>query len=348
MLDMDPLGFSQSQTAPVMAMGGLIDPVLFPQSGSVEFARRSVQIPTSMAFDARFQSPQYRNLDYPSPSISSFDGMEYSGYAANSAPDSPPSMLPPIRGYSSQNLQSSSAADPYNNRGRSHSIELGTEKSSSLSVSDAYSPNPGPLSPYSPFAATPLTPNSSVASEEISMRSISHTTTTACPIPDRRLSVQFLTGTAGDNQHAYSPEAINGLRQYPIEDSMYITYGYDLGLPDLDTPKNDDNSAIAIFSPRNSTMGYPDDDEMDLGYCTRSKDIAFEKGNYYAKPVPIKFRKSLELPPILRENPMNLLYFHHFLNHTARILVPHDCEQNPFRQILPESKYADPASEQEN
>jgi hypothetical protein len=126
------------------------------------------------------------------------------------------------------------------------------------------------------------------------------------------------------------------MRQYPIEDSIYITYGYDLGHPDLDTPKNDDNSAIAIFSPRNSTMGYPDDEEMDLGYGTRSKDIVFEKGNYYAKPVPIKFPKTLELPPILRENPMNLLYFHHFLNHTARILVPHDCEQNPFRQILPE------------
>lgn len=36
---------------------------------------------------------------------------------------------------------------------------------------------------------------------------------------------------------------------------------------------------------------------------------------------------------------MNLLYFHHFLNHTARILVPHDCERNPFRLILPESTF---------
>jgi hypothetical protein len=35
---------------------------------------------------------------------------------------------------------------------------------------------------------------------------------------------------------------------------------------------------------------------------------------------------------------MNLLYFHHFINCTARILVPHDCERNPFRHILPESK----------
>ncbi len=40
------------------------------------------------------------------------------------------------------------------------------------------------------------------------------------------------------------------------------------------------------------------------------------------------------------ENKMNLLYFHHFINHTARILVPHDCEKNPFRQILPGSEYS--------
>lgn len=36
---------------------------------------------------------------------------------------------------------------------------------------------------------------------------------------------------------------------------------------------------------------------------------------------------------------MNMLYFHHFLNHTARILVPHDCSENPFKSILPQSRY---------
>lgn len=38
---------------------------------------------------------------------------------------------------------------------------------------------------------------------------------------------------------------------------------------------------------------------------------------------------------------MNLLYFHHFLNHTARILVPHDCSANPFRNILPQMAVRD-------
>ncbi|KAL8952223.1 MAG: hypothetical protein Q9183_007402, partial [Haloplaca sp. 2 TL-2023] len=38
---------------------------------------------------------------------------------------------------------------------------------------------------------------------------------------------------------------------------------------------------------------------------------------------------------------MNLLYFHHFLNHTARILVPHDCAANPFKNILPQMAVRD-------
>jgi hypothetical protein len=128
-------------------------------------------------------------------------------------------------------------------------------------------------------------------------------------------------------------------RQYPIADPTTVTYGYDLGLPDLDTPNNDDFSAITMLSPQADTMEL-DKDSPYGGADPRSQDMAFESGGYYARPVPIRIAKSLgALPPLLMENPMNLLYFHHFLNNTARILVPHDCERNPFRLILPESEY---------
>lgn len=121
-------------------------------------------------------------------------------------------------------------------------------------------------------------------------------------------------------------------------DSVSTTYGYDLGLPDLDTPRNKDDSAIAICSPEIGTRELYSDFPFDDAE-PRTRDMAFGKGGYYVKPVPIRIPKSLEpLPPILMENKMNLLYFHHFINHTARILVPHDCDKNPFRQILPESK----------
>ncbi|MBK5653014.1 MAG: fungal specific transcription factor domain-containing protein [Rhizobium sp.] len=136
----------------------------------------------------------------------------------------------------------------------------------------------------------------------------------------------------------YSHASSHG-RQYPIADYVATTYGYDLGLPDLDTPNNDDYAAIRIFSPQADKMEL--DDETPYGSADpRGKDMAFESGGYYAKPVAIRISKSLgTLPPMLVGNQMNLLYFHHFLNHTARILVPHDCERNPFRQILPESEY---------
>jgi hypothetical protein len=123
-----------------------------------------------------------------------------------------------------------------------------------------------------------------------------------------------------------------------MPDTGFTTYGYDRGCPDLDTPKNDDMNAIDMFSPRSETMDY--ESEGTYGNAeSRAKHMAFSKGGYYAKPVPITLSKSLEpLPAFLLENPINLLYFHHFINHTARILVPHDCEQNPFRHILPESQ----------
>lgn len=214
--------------------------------------------------------------------------------------------------------------------------------SPATTMSDAYSPNTGPPTPYSPYMAMPLTPNSSVGTEDPVLRTASKHQTSPYPPPDlRRMSVQSLINEfPGDNRHRYSQEDKHG-RQYPIVDLAFTTYGYDLGLPDLDTPNNDDFSAIAVFSPANDTMDF--DDETPYGNTEpRGKDMAFESGGYYAKPVAIRISKLLgRLPPLLMENPMNLLYFHHFLNHTARILVPHDCEQNPFRQILPEMAVRD-------
>jgi len=170
------------------------------------------------------------------------------------------------------------------------------------------------------------------------------------PPPDlRRLSVNSLLSTP-HNETVDSPfdEFKRPMqRSRRSHSDLSTTYGYDLGKPDLDVPNNDDANAIRVMSPAtargiaNFDADYFDQVETDEPE-SRARDIAFEVGGYYAKPVPIRIPKILEpLPPQLLESPMNLLYFHHFLNHTARILVPHDCEQNPFRQILPQSKSCD-------
>ncbi|KAF2141745.1 uncharacterized protein K452DRAFT_287704 [Aplosporella prunicola CBS 121167] len=184
-----------------------------------------------------------------------------------------------------------------------------------------------PMTPYSSFAGTPLTPGSSIASEEGSLRY-------QLPAESKRLSVNDLLIDGG--QTANNNSYVRPLGRSSVD----VVYGYDIGQPDLDTPKNDDGGAIAMFNPETSYGGSGDvanEPELDEEQQDQHRSRAFEADGYYAKPVPIKIPRAFEpLPARLLENPMNLLYFHHFLNHTARILVPHDCEQNPFRSVLPQ------------
>ncbi|KAF2034774.1 hypothetical protein EK21DRAFT_56079, partial [Setomelanomma holmii] len=307
MVDPELLVMSQSRTPPLTST-----------AGSYEFHESTMGLPTS----APFHQSQFQNT-FDFPIIPTSAGGQF-GYSTSTfpsmnvqAPLSPPSMPPPQRHQYSYSMDSPPTT-----------------------MSDAHSPYTGPPTPYSPYMAMPLTPQSSVSSEEPVMRTAPKQRSSAYTSPDlRRMSVQSIINN-DYSEHQHSHHAEHG-RQYPIADFSTTTYGYDLGLPDLDTPNNEDFSAITLFSPQAETMEYDDDSSYDHAE-PRSNDMAFESEGYYAKPVPIRISKSLgTLPPILMENPMNLLYFHHFLNHTARILVPHDCERNPFRQILPEMAVGD-------
>ena len=115
------------------------------------------------------------------------------------------------------------------------------------------------------------------------------------------------------------------------------TYGIDRGSPDLDIPNNDDNAVLenTTLASKHSSIS----DVAGLTSETYGMNSGHSAGEYYATQVTVTIPRILEpLPTVLLENQMNMLYFHHFLNHTARILVPHDCEDNPFRIILPQSK----------
>ncbi|KAK5295667.1 hypothetical protein LTR16_000957 [Cryomyces antarcticus] len=210
-------------------------------------------------------------------------------------------------------------------------------------------PSQGLSNSYSPYVSgSPLTPASSNASEESGIRRGPRSSSfpNHPPTDLRRLSVNsLLSPSIGDNVPGVAKD---NTRQYPRTDSSdgTTTYGFDHGQPDLDTPKNNDADAISIRSPslsRRSTylsgqQAFEGGSGVaEFGFGLQAKDIAFERGGYYARPVPINIPVSLEpLPKQLVDKPMNLLYFHHFLNHTARILVPHDCPENPFRNILPQ------------
>ena len=167
----------------------------------------------------------------------------------------------------------------------------------------------------------------------------------------RRLSINsLLTGSATTDVGCLAPAPIFDQRDVSknaeITAATDMLYGVDQGLHDLDVPQNNDASVLHMSSPDfgsekigNSGETIESDRIVEFGFGIFGNNASSSDVGYYVQPVPVIIPKSLEpLPPILLENPMNLMYFHHFLNHTARILVPHDCSENPFKNILPQSE----------
>ncbi|KAL2868769.1 transcription factor domain-containing protein [Aspergillus lucknowensis] len=124
------------------------------------------------------------------------------------------------------------------------------------------------------------------------------------------------------------------------------SYGMDCGRPDMDLGKNDDHSAIDVgdaldmfHSQTSSPASSPRNPQLER----EGSIVDRSKYDYYALPVPVNIPRCLSpLPASLVKVPINLMYFHHFLNHTARVLVPHDCGDNPFSSVLPSMAIADP------
>ncbi|KAK2610571.1 hypothetical protein N8I77_003989 [Diaporthe amygdali] len=156
--------------------------------------------------------------------------------------------------------------------------------------------------------------------------------------PDvRKMSVNsLLSGPPGPVARQYAPPSERAVNARTTLCLSQVTtyYGVDPGFKDLDLGQNDDAHAI-IKSFRDSTA----EDDMRAAESIRTEDkSATRRQGYYNRPMPVRIPQDLEpLPSKLRDNPMNLLYFHHFMNHTAKALVPHDDEQsNPYRHVLPQ------------
>lgn len=184
-------------------------------------------------------------------------------------------------------------------------------------------------------ASSPLTPAaSSPYSDAGRQTSSSHGMLGS---PDvRKMSVNsLLSGPPGPVARQYAPPSERAVNARTTLCLSQVTtyYGVDPGFRDLDLGKNDDAHAI-IKSSRHSTA----EDDMKAVESIRTEDTSVTRPpGYYNRPMPVRIPQDLEpLPSKLRENPMNLLYFHHFMNHTAKALVPHDDEQsNPYRHVLP-------------
>jgi hypothetical protein len=123
--------------------------------------------------------------------------------------------------------------------------------------------------------------------------------------------------------------------------SVTDNYGFDSGRPDRDVALNNDHAAIDVNHSLDMIgMRGHSEETSPKGSSSPSELQNSDFGGYYAAPVPINIPRYLSpLPPSLLGNPINLMYFHHFLNHTSRMLVPHDCDNNPFTSVLPSSKF---------
>ncbi|CAK7262743.1 hypothetical protein SEPCBS57363_000198 [Sporothrix epigloea] len=158
------------------------------------------------------------------------------------------------------------------------------------------------------------------------------------------LSVPFDSSTADSGPSVYSVGQCDGAlssgdagssfdyhrHHHHHHHSSSCYYGIDAGFWDLDLEKNNDANALSGVW-RNTERGKGNIHEQMAEATNHSC-------GYYTKPVSVRIPRALgTLPPKLTENPMNMLYFHHFINNTAHLLVPHDDPQsNPFRTILPQ------------
>ncbi|USW58109.1 Putative zn(2)-C6 fungal-type DNA-binding domain, fungal transcription factor [Septoria linicola] len=221
---------------------------------------------------------------------------------------------------------------------RAKRAKLNSPSISQAATALVTAPYPGygeqsPASHYTPHSIssvvnTPATPGSSINST--SPHPSQPATLNVQDPPDlRRLSVKSLLSDPTDDMDRRPRFARR-------ESSGYRTYGYDHGLPDHDVPHNDDRNVVLPRSPDMRRTSAAVSEVSTSSGEAEAKHIAFEPGGYYAQPVAVRLPRALEpLPEELLSNPMNLLYFHHFLNHTGRVMVPHDCPENPFRVVLP-------------
>ena len=183
----------------------------------------------------------------------------------------------------------------------------------------SYSPPPcasGGRVPPSPVASSLATEDSMHSTTRVSQLSQ----------PDRRMSIESLiTGSRGHSTIDGGLSTGGHVLSQSGTPSSY--YGLDCGYPDFDTPFNHDDEALNDVNP-------------SVNACPKSlhRNGAGMKLHQSKHEIKVEISQEFEPLPDLLKKPINLLYFHHFIDRTAKILVPHDCAGNPFRKILPRSE----------
>ncbi|KAL8719731.1 MAG: hypothetical protein Q9225_003301 [Loekoesia sp. 1 TL-2023] len=314
----------------------------YPSPNSNVESPSATQAPVTATYSGHSRSPSKAQM--PPPFQASFSAFQTQNLPRKAQDDSA------AADYGRKRMRFSPTQDPTDTLQPSHSPPYcmfgsagnsGLVGTSSQTINTINSPSIG-------HAGMPLTPApSSVTSDDTYHRSISKAVHVPQESPDlRRLSVKSLLSDDSPADSGNETPYIASTATTPT-----IEYGIDRGFPDLDVPRNNDSAALNGMSPllaRSDSFNaqLEGDDEgyfpPEFGFGLYGNNSTQDQGGYYASPVTVTIPKGLlPLPNILQDNPMNLLYFHHFLNHTARILVPHDCSANPFKNVLPQMAIRD-------
>ena len=193
-----------------------------------------------------------------------------------------------------------------------------------------------PAQAYSPPNSGRIPPSPAASSNESDESQQSKLMPSSISQPDRRMSIESLI--TGSYTASTVDGGLTGNISLPSQSSTPKNYhGVDPGYRDFDMPFNNDQQALDDTMPsinaRPKILRGPQGTALNWdGEVKRS----FWKEGFIKVQIPDEFEP---LPAMLRDSPINLLYFNHFISYTSRILVPHDCPGNPFRKILPRSKF---------
>lgn len=329
-------------------------------------------------FAESYPSPAETNIDSPPASSFPTVRKRPFHHASSSDPMPPPfpsssyQQLPSIPGLAGHSRQQSLE----DHRSKRMHISPGTEvldhfqaqqqsyNANSYFTAPNYMSRPKPpvltqSKSYSPLYGAqrvPPTPAASSGSEDNHQNQVKPSPTYTGSPNNRRVSIQSLVSGISPAESPGEGGFQSRLSDVSSSITGKRTYGFDHGLPDLDIPNNKDEDVLSPYTPK-TTPASPNvfgSSNLDFNLDENFPEFGFlldlptelqqqneqEGKSYYSRIVKVEISRSLgPLPPELLNHQMNLLYFHHFVDHTARILVPYDCSENPFKTLLPKSVF---------
>lgn len=315
------------------------------RTNSFAWQQSLTPIATNSATSASLASPfdeSHMRTDHP-------DRAFFSPYTSAPGPFSPtPDVTSPITSFHSPPGHSSSPDIPYtqpHNSPQQKSFHPPPPIITSPTKKARTSTSPTQPPPMSPFIYTrhPMTSAPQLTASLAEAIDFINTPVTSAPISlaESYMDLPATTSVGMNSNTVMRRVSVENLLAAPLShDGFSGGYDdrYDIGFKTEDVSQYNSNG-----------QGLEEDDDIEEiprdNYEDGDFNMQVNKARQFFKlnsayPDQMSIPRRLDpLPQWLLSNEQNKMYFHHYLKHTARLLVPHDCSENPFKHILPQSVY---------